>query len=65
MNVADAGGVFCQTPVDIAISEAQRLFPHRPLGVIMSFGLSNSAAIDQYCEKDASQSLLPAPHCSS
>lgn len=38
IELAD-GGIFCESPVAIAISEAQRLYPNRPLGVIMSIGL--------------------------
>jgi hypothetical protein len=41
------GGIFCENPTAIAISEARRLFPDRPLGVIMSFGLKTRE--DEFC----------------
>ena len=46
MEFAD-GGIFCENPIAIAISEARRLFPDRPLGVIMSVGLNTRE--DEFC----------------
>ena len=34
------GGLFCNSPVAIAIDEARRLYPRRPLGVVLSIGMS-------------------------
>ena len=36
-NVAD-GILMCNCPVAIAIDEARKLYPHRPLGVVISLG---------------------------
>ena len=33
------GGIFCNSPVAIAIDEALHLYPNRPLGVVLSIGL--------------------------
>jgi len=34
------GGLFCNSPVAVAMDEARRLYPGRPLGVILSIGTS-------------------------
>jgi hypothetical protein len=36
-SLAD-GGIFCNCPVAIALSEAQSLWPNRPIGVVVSIG---------------------------
>ena len=33
------GGIFCNCPVAVALNEAQSLWPNRPIGVVLSFGL--------------------------
>ena len=43
------GGLYYESPVAIAISEARRLCPNRPIGVIMSLGLS--AKEDDYTRR--------------
>ena len=48
LDFAD-GGLFYESPVAIAISEARRLCPNRPLGVIVSLGLS--AKEDDYTRR--------------
>ena len=48
LDFAD-GGLYYESPVAIAISEARRLCPNRPIGVIMSLGLS--AKEDDYTRR--------------
>jgi hypothetical protein len=50
LDFAD-GVIFNESPVAIAISEARRLYPNRPLGVIMSIGLTSSTHAEEYTRR--------------
>ena len=51
LDFAD-GGIFNESlAVAIAISEARRLYPNRPLGVIMSIGLTSSTHAEEYTRR--------------
>jgi hypothetical protein len=53
-SLAD-GGIFCNCPVAIALSEAKSLWPNRPIGVVLSFGLDLS-------ENNLAQQSIDAVH---
>ena len=56
VSLAD-GGMMCNCPIAIAIDEARRLFPNRPIGVILSLGLDENENHDAQRAADITRQL--------
>lgn len=63
VSLAD-GGLFGCCPIAIAIDEASRLYPGRPLGVVLSIGLNKDDEEDAYIERsvEIAKSVNPNLH---
>jgi predicted acylesterase/phospholipase RssA len=63
VSLAD-GGLFGNCPIAIAIDEARRLYPRRPLGVVLSIGLNKNDEVDSYIKRSVkiAKSVNPALH---
>ena len=59
LKLAD-GGLVCNCPIVLAIMEAKRIWPDRPIGVVLSFGIDPSQ--DEFANRAVESLRLENPH---
>ena len=60
MRTMADGGIFQNCPLSLAIDEARRLYPRRPLGVILNFGFTDYE--DKFIERTITTARMANPN---